>query len=223
MAGKKPLVPSSGSVQPSTGDSLNVIGGNWTPGEWWRPLETDDETGLEIPGCFALEIRGPKFIQQPPYDPHEVSDTICILGFSAHPRHQDNAQLLLAAPDLAEVVRRGLAAGVFVGHLKEAAELAWQKATALAVTVADVPGLSTADQTDEAVTSHQTDPYAPNEESGRNIPTVYDGWFISELEAECRFLQVDIPTEFDREDEVYEENLRDFLQQRVASHQTEVE
>lgn len=39
-----------------------------------------------------------------------------------------NAQLFIASPLLAEVVRRGLSAGVFKGHLKEAAEAAYRAA-----------------------------------------------------------------------------------------------
>lgn len=45
-----------------------------------------------------------------------------------NPFSEGNANLFAAAPDLAEVVRRGLSAGLFGEHLRVAAEEAYRKA-----------------------------------------------------------------------------------------------
>lgn len=70
-----------------------------TPGPWVRFPELDDETG-EPTGRLELSIHGPEWTQEWNGITDQVRDTVCVLGFSAHDRHEANARLIAAAPDL---------------------------------------------------------------------------------------------------------------------------
>lgn len=79
--------------------------GMWTPGPWMRS------------GGTILA------------DNEHCHKYVGVAGASCLTREDFvNGDLMAAAPELAEVVRRGLEANVFVGHLKEAAEDAYSKA-----------------------------------------------------------------------------------------------
>ena len=86
-----------------------------TPGPWKHGVEFDEETGEEI---GSLSIHSPDYIQVWNGETNEVSDTVAVLGFSAHTKHRANlafimalrnhAPALIAAAREAEELRRNL-------------------------------------------------------------------------------------------------------------------
>lgn len=159
MAGKKPQVPSSGSVRPSTGAQAKVSAKDRRVAEVLAILEPAGLQKSHWGRRILTAARRGKFNQSE--CDASASWTTCACGMQDPRLHGPrsvpfDSQLRHDGERFAgEVIAGGREFFKAAETLVRIESRAKQLIAALAVTVADVPGLSTADQTDVAVTSHQ--------------------------------------------------------------------
>lgn len=87
-------------------DELERLEKAATEAPWRQGVEYDEETGEEV---GSLSIHGPNYEQKWRDETQEVSDTIAVLGFSAHTRHRANLKYITElrnhAAQLIEIAR----------------------------------------------------------------------------------------------------------------------
>lgn len=75
-------------------EALKALCAAATPGPWERGEEYDHESRDVVPD---KALHGPNYLQESFGSYQEVSDTVCVFGFSAHRRHEANLAFVKAS------------------------------------------------------------------------------------------------------------------------------